>query len=532
MRFLSSGETSFRWGQPELGRRAAAARAALADHVVTRVGSDGAVRDRCRSRIFESALMLRLLRLERVHPEVQGRIMRYLDGERRTRELDAFDRFLVTAVLTETAAPDASEVERQLSIGERFASHRKRRLFRAVLALMGHGRFDDCREDDFAPDGPYQSWVRSEMIALKILHAVDLGRPAWIKDEDIVALTEVLRQSPLREHMVLREILVLFALRLIPGQDAAVCTGIERVLAVQDQDGGFPYLTGMEIFCTAVAGLALAGADHGDVRATLARMADYLDRQQQADGGWAYGEGIEQTDVDDTVYCLEFLRSVGQRKYAGHASRAITYLLTMPGSDGGFPTFAAGATSEIAMTAAAVGALSCATPPDHVPAEVLCNGVSYILDRQRDDGTFERSWSLCEANAIFRVMAALRRFRAHRASEATQPLEARIDQVVARSRQYLRGTQNDDGGWGQVAGASSDVLSTSYALIALAHIGDRAALQRGLRYLVACQQPHGGFVSIPDQAGPRPIPFDVPILADVFALVAFDQALAAHIEPG
>lgn len=532
MRFLSSGETSFHWGQPELGHRAVAARAALADHVAARVGPDGAVRDRCRSRIFESALMLRLLRLERVYPEVQDRIVRYLDIERRRRELDPFDKVLMAAVLTGTTAPDASEVDRQLSIGEHFASHRKQRMFRAVLALIGNGRFDDCREDDFAPDGSYQSWVRSEMIALKILHAVHLERPAWIKEADILALTEVLRQSPLREHMVLRQILVLFALRSIPEQKSLVRTGIERVLAVQDQDGGLPYLSGLEIFCTAVAGLALAGAGDGHVRAALARMADYLASQQQADGGWAYGEGIEQTDVDDTVYCLEFLRAVGQRAHAGHASRAITYLLTMPGSDGGFPTFAPGAASEIAMTAAAVGALSCATPPDHVPTEILCNGVSYILDHQRDDGTFERSWSLCEANAIFRVMAALRRFRAYLASEATQPLEARIDRVVARSRQYLRGAQNDDGGWGQLAGASSDILSTSYALIALAHIGDHVALQSGLRYLVACQQPHGGFVSIPDQAGPRPIPFDVPILADVFALVALDQALAAHVEPG
>ena len=85
MRFLSSGETSLRWGQPELGRRAAAARAVLAGHVGARVGLDGAVRDRCRSRIFESALTLRLLRLERVHPEAQDRIVRYLDAENRRR---------------------------------------------------------------------------------------------------------------------------------------------------------------------------------------------------------------------------------------------------------------------------------------------------------------------------------------------------------------------------------------------------------------------------------------------------------------
>jgi squalene-hopene/tetraprenyl-beta-curcumene cyclase len=532
MRFLSSVETSLRWEDPELGPRASAARTALASYVRACVEPDGAVRDRCRSRIFESALMLRLLWLERIYPEVQVRIVQYLDVERRRRELDPFDRMLLAGVLGGTAAPDASEIERQLSTGEYFATRRKQMMFRAVLALMGRGRFEQCREDDFALKDQYQSWVRSEVIALKILHAVNLDRPAWIKEEDILALTDVLSQSPLREHMVLRRILVLFALRSIPGQERTVCTGIERVLAFQNQDGGFPYLSSLEIFCTAVAGLALAGAGRDHARSVIAGMADYLARQQQADGGWAYGEGIEQTDVDDTVYCLEFLRSAGQRKHAEHESRAITYLLTMPGSDGGFPTFARGAASEIAMTAAAVGALSCATPPERVPAEILRNGMSYIIDHQREDGTFERSWSLSETNSIFRVMAAIRLFRANLATEATQQLEAKIGQVVERSRQYLTGAQNGDGGWGQVAGSSSDVISTSYALIALAHIGDCAILQSGLRYLVACQQRHGGFASIPDQAGPRPIPYDVPILADAFALIALNQALAAHAERG
>lgn len=180
------------------------------------------------------------------------------------------------------------------------------------------------------------------------------------------------------------------------------------------------------------------------------------------------------------------------------------------------------------MTAAAVGALSCATPSERVPVEILCNGMKYILGHQREDGTFERSWSLSETNAIFRVMAAMRRFRANLAVEARQLLEAQICQVVARSRQYLTRAQNEDGGWGQVAGSRSDIISTSYALIALAHIGDSALLQRGLRYLVACQQRDGGFVSIPDQAGPRPIPYDVPVLADAFALIALNQALTAH----
>src|SRR5262249_8202354 len=160
----------------------------------------------------------------------------------------------------------------QLSIGDRFASHRKQRMFRAVLALMGSGTFEDCREDDFALEGSYQTWLRTEMIALKVLHAVHLEHPAWIKAEDISALTEVLRLGSSREHMVVRRILALFALRSIPGHGSAVRTGIECVLAVENPDGGLPCISGLEIFCTAVAGFALAGEER-DSRGTLARMA-------------------------------------------------------------------------------------------------------------------------------------------------------------------------------------------------------------------------------------------------------------------
>src|ERR1043165_3651390 len=121
-------------GQSEPHGDAISARSALANYLRSRVGSDGCVRDSCRSRIFESALVLRLLRLEQVHPEASARIVQYLGGERRRRDLDPFDKLLVASVLAGVAAPDAAEVERQLSVGERFATRRKQRLFRAVLA--------------------------------------------------------------------------------------------------------------------------------------------------------------------------------------------------------------------------------------------------------------------------------------------------------------------------------------------------------------------------------------------------------------
>jgi squalene-hopene/tetraprenyl-beta-curcumene cyclase/sporulenol synthase len=50
--------------------------------------------------------------------------------------------------------------------------------------------------------------------------------------------------------------------------------------------------------------------------------------------------------------------------------------------------------------------------------------------------------------------------------------------------------------------------------------GDGEPRRRCLAYLVAQQRDDGSFLSPPDQAGPRPLPYDVPVLASIFALLA------------
>ena len=52
------------------------------------------------------------------------------------------------------------------------------------------------------------------------------------------------------------------------------------------------------------------------------------------------------------------------------------------------------------MTAGAVSALAW-NGADH--ADVLDGAARWLLDSQHKDGTFERSWSLSEANTIWRA---------------------------------------------------------------------------------------------------------------------------------
>ena len=101
-----------------------------------------------------------------------------------------------------------------------------------------------------------------------------------------------------------------------------------------------------------------------------------------------------------------------------------------------------------------------------------------------------------------------------------------IGTAEAKALNYLYRAQNSDGGWGHQLGDTSDVISTSYTLIALSSLGDTETLRRGADYLIVQQDEDGKFVSIPDQAAPRPIPYDVPILTNIFALLALKYTTA------
>jgi prenyltransferase beta subunit len=101
-----------------------------------------------------------------------------------------------------------------------------------------------------------------------------------------------------------------------------------------------------------------------------------------------------------------------------------------------------------------------------------------------------------------------------------------VETARSRALRYLWDSQHADGGWGQGEGPVSDALSTAYALAALGLLRDRlpadpVRISHAVHYLLSQQDPvTGGFISIPDVAGPRPIPFDLPLLNTVFSLMA------------
>ena len=516
-----SASESGRPAQRPWARGAVVAREQLREYLEAQVGEDGCVRGRCESRVLESVLTLHLLQQVGLFSEVRGQLEDYLRAQCIDEREDPLHAVLRRHALGESTPQDAEAVRAYLARFDHFTNRRKRMMFSVLMAELGLAPFDSgLTPEDFSNSGEekYQSWVTVTVASLRILHAVGSGYPEWIRAEDVELLTATQRTEGAWEKHLLANILALLALRYFPRHRESLQNGLGLLISVQNADGGIPFIAGLEIFCTATAGLALVEA--GARSPLLYRMADYLVGEQQPDGGWGYAEDVHQTDVDDTAYCLEFLRALDPERHAHAISQAEAYLVDIQGSDGGFPTFVAGSKSEIAMTAGALNALA---PNREQHAELITQGIRYIITHQKADGTFERSWSLSETNAIFRALMAMRLL-----PESASGLRMTVELAEEYSLDYLRRSQNVDGGWGQRAGDASDPISTSYALIALSHFDEPATIERGVRYLVRQQQADGRFLSIPDQAGPRPIAWNVPILSDIFALLALDHVLAAR----
>jgi squalene-hopene/tetraprenyl-beta-curcumene cyclase len=503
--------------RPTLAARVVVARDHLAQHVLDGIAADGSIRGECESRVLESALALLLLQRQNSCPAARERLVGYLQGQWFDGDLDPFHHVLTASVLGWHSRITAAEaIDSYLSSFEHHTSRRKRIFFSILLELVtGEDLQLGLRPEHFVVNGE-QRWVVVMMRALEILYFTHHGQSEQITEDRVELLLETITSNRTWEQYLLSHIVTVLALHVLPAYSSVVARCVDELLQHQRPDGGFPFIMSMEIFATATAGLGLIGA--GTDRSLLYSVGDFLARNQQGDGGWGYAVGVGQTDVDDTAYCVEFLRALNPARYRRELALAEQYILGMQNRDGGFPTFVAGSSSEVAMTAAALNALA---PSRRRHRHVFRNAVQFIVDNQNPDGTFERSWSCAHSNAIFRALLAIQTLSDGRSR--TERLDAE-----RRAMSYLRMSQNDDGGWGHVFGDDSDPISSAYALITLSHFDGEFTIGRGVDYLVHQQQSNGGYSSRPDQTGPRPLTYDVPVLADNFALIALDHVVSTH----
>lgn len=459
------------------------------EHLVRRVGPDGALRAACGSRILESALMLTLLERQRVLPQAQAQLAAYLQAAPRH---GPFDGLVARAATGRT--PSVDETGAFLASFSHSTGARKQLLLQSILRLLG------C---EVPPTGEIPDYRGHATWTSLILCAIGMAEAAGTADGEArrAYVTGVLAQwrGQVFEGNALAHLVALHCLHQVDPGHPAIGDGIGALEAIRDPGGGMPFNTGQEIFVTALAALCLARAGaEGDL---LERMGDFLAGAQLPDGGWGYAILASQSDVDDASRCLEALRAIGASRYREALDRGERYLLSMAGADGSFPTYVRGHEGTVDMTAGAILALGPRL------GERLTTSADFIASKQHWDGTFPVSWTVSTASVASRAIDALEASGLHSNS-------------VQRAVRSLAGSQNADGGFGQRLGMPSDVLSTAQAVQALAGRAPGRVVPDALNYLTERQHGDGSFTSVPDQVGPRPIPYDFPILATVHSLFA------------
>lgn len=471
--------------------------ARLKEYLSTHVDSTGAVRAPCRGRPLETALLLRLLQSSGLPGTRQIDYLRALPADS-----DPFDLAIARAALDHGGTLTEELRSGIVANSPAFTGPRKRALADGVFAILGSSTAPGpASYGDVLQRQDLHSWAQVQVTALKgvLTGALD--------DEDAQVLLATQRLPEVWEGNLLIHLFTLHALRRLPGTEAVVADGVRKALRHLRPDGSVPFVTDTDTWCTVTAAVALEAARAPEP--LLNRIADRLARCQQPGGGWSYTDVALQTDVDDTSVALQFLQTRGNRSTAQTTDRGLASLSAVRHPQGGFPTYVRGSAPEAAMTAAALDAF---TFDSQRHQQVLTEGLSFLADAQHDDGTFPPDWSSSQLHTVFRTVLTVSRIP----GEIAGPFAG----IAHRAMGFVLRGQNQDGGWGQRSGRPSDPISTSYAVMALCAQDDPRPAAAGVRFLLRHQREDGSIPSVSDSIGPRPFIFHVPLLADIFALMA------------
>lgn len=494
------------WPRAALPAGLEPATALLRRRLEDRIDVDGAVRAPCHSRVLESALILALLDRTRLEPAARRRLAAYLAAHRDSQE--PLDLLLARAALGEQPAPAGLlDMDLFLARAPDFTGARKRALLHAVLVLLGVAPGTQFPAlEAFSPRGLH-TWARVQAIAVKAVLAHAYRQPQLIDGHDLDLLRSTQHAGTVWEGNLLIHLSVLHALAPLPGHHHLVTDGVRTALEHQRADGGMPFIRDEDTWVTATAGIALHAA--AAPAPALDAIARRLLQLQRPGGGWSYTEDAQLADVDCTSVAVEVLHLAGPDTHRTPIHRAISALQALRADDGGFPTYLAGAPSEACTTAAAINALSTQGPAQHTEIDTA---LGHLASQQRPDGSFPPDWSSSRLHTVFRATLAA----ARRPGTPGSPAQ----RITQRAVQLVLNSQNTDGGWGQQDGDPSDALSTAYALITLSSQSAPGPAVRGAAHLLTQQRPDGSIVSVPDAIGPRPFGFTVPVLADIFTLLA------------
>jgi len=268
------------------------------------------------------------------------------------------------------------------------------------------------------------------------------------------------------------------------------------LLASVRPDGSWSIDTHLATWVTSLAIQALSRANGLDQLDGQAELRDWYLKQQYRQrhpytgappGGWAWTPlpgGVP--DADDTPGAILALKALGQPD--GQWRRlAMDWLTGLQNGDGGIPTFCKGwgalpfDRSGTDLTAHTLRALAPWKDTEPRVSRLTRLGLDYLRRTQRSDGSWLPLWfghqdDPEETNPVFgtaRVLAAYRDLNLTETSECQKGVA------------FLVGCQNPDGGWGGNRGIASQVEETALVLDALVDLkAPMPTLEKGHNWLI------------------------------------------------
>ncbi|MFJ2190555.1 hypothetical protein ACIOJE_21890 [Kitasatospora sp. NPDC087861] len=240
------------WPRTAFPTTLAPATARLRAHLLARVEPDGTVRDPCRSRVLESALLLALLDRTRLESSARLRLAHYLGAHRDSPR--PLDRLLARAALHERPAEaDLPDVDQFLAQAPDFTAPRRRALLHAILLLLGAIPTAELPPPEAFSQRGLHSWARVQVTAVKAVLAHAHGRPNLIDDQDLDLLRSTQHPGEVWEGNLLIHLCVLHALAPLPDHDQLTVEGIRTALRHQRADSGVPFICDEDTWLTANA---------------------------------------------------------------------------------------------------------------------------------------------------------------------------------------------------------------------------------------------------------------------------------------